>query len=134
MRARGTSYPVIMNQDNFSHLWNLVEDLQRDLRGLALRLASAKEEQGEHPVVGTPLHFRIGTTCLPAVCLSVSGNVDEEDVISLMAFTRGGEGLGPVAPALRRTDVLKGVGETLTWHWPDDKAAHAWKPPRPPED
>ncbi len=136
--AKTANLPVPFNAEHFDRLWQMVEQLQLAHAALAGRLAADKERLEEHPVIGSPLHLRIldaggHPSCVPAVCVS-AGTDEERDTLTLIAFTRGGEGLPGAPPALRRTDVRRGVGEHLSWHWPDDVAAHAWKPPKAIED
>lgn len=132
MTKEATRFPVPFDADTLNALNDKLEELEASHVALMGLLGITRD----HPVVGSPIHVRSNdgqghTTCMPAVC--VTTDPEQPDVISVVAFTRGGEGIGP-QPAARRTDVHKSVSDHLSWHWPDDAEAHAWRPPRKTEE
>lgn len=136
MTKEATHFPVAFTAETFNELWDRVSALEKADHALSVLLGVAREDYHDHPVVGSPVHLRSNdgqghTTCMPAICIQT--DPENPDVISLVAFTRGGEGLGPL-PAARLTDVPKGVSDHRSWHWPDDAEAHAWRPPRKTEE
>lgn len=130
--AKPTRFPVSFDADTLNDVHDRLERLEIAHHAL-LELLGV---DGDHPIVGSPIHLRSNdgqghTTCMPAICIQT--DPDNIDVIAVVAFTRGHEGLGP-SPAARLTDVAKGIGEHRSWHWPDDQEAHAWRPPRKTEE
>jgi len=130
------SLPAPFTAEQFDVMCQAVEALQKEVASLATRLGTDRVGQQDHPIIGSPLHFRSNdgqghTTCVPCVCVDI--DKENPDLITVVAFTRGGEGIGP-QPASRRTDVHQSKGDHFSWHWPDDADAHAWRPPRRTEN
>src|SRR5450755_3270489 len=111
--TKSTTFPVPFTAEQFDHLYTLVERLTASEDKLAALLGLDRVTQQDHPIVGSPVHLRSNDghghlSCMPAICVQV-GDDENPDVITVVAFNRGGEGLGS-QPAARRTDVARGIG------------------------